>query len=134
MSTEPGQDLEAIYDSYWDECAYMSTELMRAYQPYVLGGGVLALIFGVFPMIAALLGRMPPGAFWAGALVALVILGIAVALGINAQKKVIAQAAQSKPGFAKFLKLYRRGNYWPASMVTGEKLDKFLAITGRKSG
>ena len=133
MSIEPGQDLETIYDSYWDECAYISTDLMRAYRPYGLGGGVLALVFGAFPMIAALLGKMPPGAFWGGAILAVIIIGIAIALGVNAQKKVIERVAQSKPGFAEFYKLYRRGNYWPSSMVTGEKLDKFLTITGRKS-
>ena len=133
MSTEPVQDLDAIYDSYWSDAASLQADRMRLSRPYRLSGGALALVFGVFPMIAALLGRMHPGAFWAGAFAALVIMGITLVLANNAGKKGLGPAAQSRPGFAEFYKLFQRRNYWPYKMVTGEKLDKFLTIIGRKS-
>jgi hypothetical protein len=133
MSTELVQDLETIYDSYCSDAASLQADRLRVSRPYRLGGGALAFVLGVIPMIASMLGKLPPGAFWAGAIVAVLIMGITLVLASNAEKRVIAEAAQSRPGFAQFYKLFLRRNYWPYKMVTGEKLDKFLAIIGRKS-
>ena len=102
----------------------------------------LSMLFGLIPMVMALLNRRYMGYFWGGVILAAILYVAAVIAASLQEKNSIAKAAQSRPGFAEFYKLCgfsnvymarTRENTWPTVLPAGEKTDKFLSIIGRKT-
>lgn len=127
MSTQPDEGLEIIYNDYLEEVERIKKERNRAFNQYRLGAFIGPLI-----MIAAVLGYLPPYAFWGGLIISLILLGVAYVMANNHAEKEVNKTAQSRPGFTEFYKLSSNRKYWPYEIVAGEKYDKFLSIIGRK--
>ena len=126
MSTQPDPELKTIYTDYLVEAERVKKERIRVYNQYRLG-----MFLGLIIMIAALLGGLPPYAFWVGSVITVIAFVVAHVMADNHAKKEADKTAQSRPGFAEFYKLYFNRRWWPAEMVTGEKYDTFLSILGR---
>jgi hypothetical protein len=93
----------------------------------------LGMFIGIIPMLAAVLGKLAPSAFWWGLLIAVIVFVAALVMANRHTEKEVEKTSQSKPGFSEFYKLYLQKDYWPEKMADGEKSDKFLSILGRKA-
>jgi hypothetical protein len=138
MNAQPDPAIEATYNEYLGEATRIHKDNMRAFSLYRL-----SMLIGLIPMVLALLGKLPPGNFWSGVILAAIFYVVALVASSAQEKNSLAKAAQSRPGLAEFYKLQFRGakyykvpgqdKYWPTSLPAGEKFDKFLSILGRKS-
>jgi hypothetical protein len=137
VDAQPDATIEATYNEYIGEATRIQKENQRAFSLYRL-----AMLIGLIPMLLALFGKMPPGWFWYGVILALIIYVISLVVANTHEKNSLARAVQSRPGFVEFYRLQFRGakyykipnqdRYWPTPLPEGEKTDKFLSILGRK--
>ena len=138
MDAQPDPAIEATYNEYLGEATRIHKDNMRAFSLYRL-----SMLIGIIPMVMALFGKLPPGNFWTGVILAAIFYVVALVASNAQEKNDIAKAAQSRPGFAEFYKLQFRSakyykvpgqnTYWPTPLAAGEKYDKFLSIIGRKA-
>ncbi len=137
MDAQPDPAIEATYNEYIGEANRLRKNNLRAFSLYRL-----SMLFGLIPMVMALLNRRYMGYFWGGVILAAILYVAAVIAAYLQEKNSLAKAALSRPGFAEFYKLCgfskvymarTRENYWPTVLPPGEKTDKFLSIIGRKT-
>jgi len=137
MNAQPDPAIEATYNEYLGEATRIHKDNMRAFSLYRL-----SMLIGIIPMVMALFGKLPPGNFWSGVILAAIFYVVALVASNAQEKNSLAKAAQSRPGLAEFYKLQFRGakyykvpgqnTYWTTPLAAGEKYDKFLSIIGRK--
>jgi hypothetical protein len=127
MNTQVDENIETIYDDYQEEAKRVNQDRMRAFNKYRWGG-----LIGCLFMILALFGILPRPAFWGGAFIIVIAIGLGIFAVRTRGKKEAEKSAKSRPGFTEFYKRYSDGRYWPYQIVPGEKYEKFLTIIGRK--
>jgi hypothetical protein len=138
MNAQPDPAIEVTYNEYLGEVTRIHKINLRAFSLYRL-----SMFIGLIPMVLALFGKLPPGNFWSGVILAAIFYVVALVASNAQEKNSLAKAAQSRPGLAEFYKLQFRGakyfkvpgqdKYWPTPLVAGEKYDKFLSILGQKA-
>jgi DNA-binding CsgD family transcriptional regulator len=121
------QGVEQLYMDYLQTAKTLQKKSTKQIYPYLILGGVF-LCGGLSSIFWAGFRTLANLIFW-GVVLSLVIDVVGIFVQTKWQNDEAARIAQSKPGFAKFFKLFRQWR-WPKQMPKGKEYDKFVALIG----